>query len=155
MFHYTFGVLLSTLQELAFRAGYHPALSIQPCWGEKRPARSVSGNLERKLTRRQRGQSPVLHLQGMYVVSGRTLSRNKERDFSAPKSHLQPHPRRIIIDRNVPCIRYNYVAPRCKPALFDLALFRKRAQGVNRDKRDAEAQGRTKPLHRRSQEERP
>ena len=52
-----------------FRAGYYSTLSVQPCWGEKRPARSASGNLER--TCRQRGQSPVLHhLQGMYVVLG-------------------------------------------------------------------------------------
>ena len=43
---YTFGVLLSTLQELAFRAGYYPALSVQLRWGEKQPARSASGNLE-------------------------------------------------------------------------------------------------------------
>ena len=37
-------------------------------------------------------------------------------------------------------------------AVFDLALFRTQAQGVNRDRRDAEEH--TKPLRRRSQKER-
>ena len=37
-------------------------------------------------------------------------------------------------------------------AVFDLALFRTQAQGINQDRRDAE--GHTKPLCRRSQKER-
>ena len=102
--HVSLGVLLSTfllstLQQLAFRTGYYPVLSVQLCWGEKRPARSASGNLE--CICRQRGQSPVFS-SARYVCSLRSaLSRKKEKDFSAPKPHLQPHPCRIIMWRHV------------------------------------------------------